>query len=189
MQNLHTHSSSRRCASHHEESSLTLNVHPAQYDGWAQSDSANELLLPLQRGRQAIWTWNKKQHMDAVFFPSLFHFLLIHLSHSISYTCTKPNGVTTHQTCARTHTHTHSGAHTTYTPPRHLSVQRPVSLALGAVGSKGVKEKVSLGSVLLNPTSSLLSPAVLVSIKQSHDITLPADGPSPPNVTPRLDAI
>lgn len=100
---------------------------------------------------------------------SLLHFLPLYLSRSISYTCTKLNGVTTHPLHAHTHMHAH-------TPPRHLSVQRPVSLALGAVGSKRVKEKVSLGSVVLNPTSSLFSPAVLLSIKWSHNITLSAHG-------------
>lgn len=77
----------------------------------------------------------------------------------------------------RIHTCVHARTHT-HTPPRHLSVQRPVSLALGAVGSKRVKEKVYLGSIVLNPTSSLLSPAVLLSIKWSHNITLSASGPS-----------
>ncbi len=76
-----------------------------------------------------------------------------------------------------TRIYTHLGARV-HTPLRHLSVQRPVSLALGAVGSKRVKEKVSLGSVVLNPTSSLLSPAVPLSIKWSHDITPAANGPS-----------
>lgn len=98
----------------------------------------------------------------------LLHFRPLYLLRSISRTCTKLNGVTTHHSHSLTRADTH-----THTPPRHLSVQRPVSLALGAVGSK--TEKVSLGSLVLNPTSALLSPAVLLSIKRSHSITLCAD--------------
>lgn len=45
--------------------------------------------------------------------------------------------------CRHHPAHTNTRAHT---PPRHLSVQRPVSLALGAVGSKRVKEKKCLSA-------------------------------------------
>lgn len=105
----------------------------------------------------------------------LLHFRPLYLLRSISHTCTKLNGVTTHHSHSLTRADTHTHRHT---PPRHLSVQRPVSLALGAVESK--TEKVSLGSLVLNPTSALLSPAVLLSIKRSHSITLCADELSVP---------
>lgn len=80
--------------------------------------------------------------------------------------------------CRHHPAHTNTRAHT---PPRHLSVQRPVSLALGAVGSKRVKEK----KCLLAPSSRIPlplfvpPPAVPLSIKRSHDITLSADGALP----------
>ncbi|TNN78315.1 hypothetical protein EYF80_011555 [Liparis tanakae] len=70
--------------------------------------------------------------------------------------------------------------------PRFL---RPMSLALGAVGSKRMKEKVSLGSVVSNPTSSLLlPPAVLffflpLCCRPSNALATslcPPTGPSPP---------
>lgn len=80
--------------------------------------------------------------------------------------------------CRHHPAHTNTRAHT---PPRHLSVQRPVSLALGAVGSKRVKEKKCLSAPSSRIPLPLFvpPPAVPLSIKRSHDITLSADGALP----------
>lgn len=80
--------------------------------------------------------------------------------------------------CRHHPAHTNARAHT---PPRHLSVQRPVSLALGAVGSKRVKEKKCLSAPSSRIPLPLFvpPPAVPLSIKRSHDITLSADGALP----------
>lgn len=80
--------------------------------------------------------------------------------------------------CRHHPAHTNTRAHT---PPRHLSVQRPVSLALGAVGSKRVKGKKCLSAPSSRIPLPLFvpPPAVPLSIKRSHDITLSADGALP----------
>lgn len=86
-------------------------------------------------------------------FPSFFLYfllrsLMLHLSHF-----------------SRAKWHHHPPFVHAHTPPRHLCVQRPVSLALGAVGKhESERESASRLSGALR-----FSPAALLSIKRPYD--------------------
>lgn len=90
--------------------------------------------------------------------------------------------------CRHHPAHTNTRAHT---PPRHLSVQRPVSLALGAVGSKRVKGKKCLSAPSSRIPLPLFVPPPLCRCLSNGLTTsrCPPMGPSPTIPTLTLDAI
>lgn len=83
-----------------------------------------------------------------------------------SRTPSPPTTCTHGHTARRTRTHAHGVAICLCSGPCLLHWEQ--------LGRKRLK--VSLGSQVQNPTSPLLSPAVLLSIKWSHNIALSADG-------------